>query len=159
MDEIRFAIEVREHERRLSPGRIVGRLLTYGQRAKDRPELFERGSLRWPDGGIVLNRQHDRKRPILRFVPKVDGDEVRVDAELPNTAAGRDAATEVRAGLLTGLSVEFRAVREAYRDGVRRIAEAVLGGAGLVDSSSYDAPVEVREKRDRAYYRRALRWL
>ena len=39
MDEIRCKIEVREDESRLSPGRIVGTLITYGERASDRPEL------------------------------------------------------------------------------------------------------------------------
>ena len=60
MDEIRCAIELRADDSRESPGRIVGTLVTYGERASDRPELFEAGSLTWPDGGVVLNRQHTR---------------------------------------------------------------------------------------------------
>ena len=59
-DEIRCAIEFREDDTRQGPGRLVGTVLTYGQRAKDRPELFEPGALTWPADGVVLNRQHAR---------------------------------------------------------------------------------------------------
>ena len=44
-DEIRCSIECREDDTRLSPGRLVGRILTYGERAIDRAELFEPGAL------------------------------------------------------------------------------------------------------------------
>ena len=47
--------------------------------------------------------------PILRFTPEVDGDEVRIDAALPDTQRGRDAATMIRNGTFQGLSIEFRA--------------------------------------------------
>lgn len=145
MNEIRCAVEVREDDSRMTPGRIVGTLMTYGQRATDRAELFEPGSLRWPDGGIILNRQHQRGAPILRFTPVQDGDEVRIDAPIPNTSAGRDLKEEVRAGLFTGLSIEFRAVRDSIRDGVRHISDALLGAAAVVDSPSYATSVEVRQ--------------
>ena len=81
--------------------------MPYGKRASDRPELFETGSLKWPEDGIVLNRQHSRKSPIMRVIPTVEGDEVRIDQRLPDTQAGRDAAAEIRQGLFRGLSVEF----------------------------------------------------
>ena len=81
-NEIRFSVEVREDEARLGPGRLVGVVMKYGERAKDRPELFERGSLSWPKEGIVLNRQHERRQPIMRVTPTVEGDEVRIDAPL-----------------------------------------------------------------------------
>ena len=146
MDEIRFSVELRDDEQR-GPGRLVGTLLRYNERAKDRPELFEPGSLSWPKDGIVLNRQHERRSPILRFVPRVEGTEVRIDETLPDTQAGRDAAAEIRAGLFRGLSIEFKAVRQRIVGGVRRIAEAVLGGAGLVDNPSYATSVEIRKKK------------
>ena len=110
MTEIRCAVELRADE--LSPGRLIGTLVRYGERASDRPELFEPGALRWPDGGIVLRRQHDRTAPITCVHPEVRGDLVVLDSPLPDTAAGRDAAAEIRAGLFTGLSVEFRVVRQ-----------------------------------------------
>ena len=146
-DEIRFAIEVRADESRQGPGRIVGRLIRYGEQAQDRRELFEKDSLEWPEGGVILNRQHTRQSPILRFAPTVDGDEVRIDTALPDTTAGRDAASEIRSGLLRGLSIEFRSLKERVSGGVRRIQKAMLTGAGLVDSPSYQSAVELRSKR------------
>ena len=44
--EIRFA----EDETRQTPGRLVGTLLTYGERASDRPEVFD------PDSHALLPR-------------------------------------------------------------------------------------------------------
>ena len=63
---------------------------------------------------------------------------------------GRDAAALIRNGTLRGLSVEFRAERETFRDGLRVIQRARLTGAGLVDSPSYAAPVEVRRQESEA---------
>ena len=70
-----------------------------------------------------------------------------IDAKLPNTSAGRDAASEIRSGLLRGCSIEFNASREENRGGVRTILAGVLRGAGLVDSPSYSGSrVDVRHK-------------
>ena len=145
MDEIRCAIEVREADGK--PARLVGVLLPYGERAKDRAEVFERAALTWPDGGVVLRRQHNREQPILRFTPVESDGKLLIDAPIPDTAAGRDALEEVRGGLFRGLSVEFRAVRQSVVAGVRRISAGILVGAGLVDSGSYEsATVEARAK-------------
>ena len=70
--------------------------------------------------------------------------------------AGRDASTEIRSGLLTGLSVSFQAKRQAFAGGVRRIQSAAMTAVGLVTSPSYDAPVEIRQRREGARHRR--RW-
>ena len=141
--EIRFVAD----ETRQSPGRLTGTLLTYNSRAGDRPERFAPGSLKWPDKGIVINEQHNRQSPIVRAVPYLDGDAIKVDVQLPNTQRGRDAAVNVREGVLTGLSVEFRAIQQAYVDGIREIREAFAPRAGLVDEPSYtESTVQVREK-------------
>ena len=154
-DEIRCSIEVRADESQASPGRLTGVLLNYEERAGDRPELFEAGALSWPSNGVLLRRQHARAAPIMRVVPEVRGREVVIDAPLPDTAAGRDAAREVRGGVLGGLSVEFRATAQRYTGGVRRIGGAILTGAGLVDDPSYTgSTVEVRNRN-----RRRRRWL
>ena len=157
MTELRCAIELRADDARESPGRIVGTLVTYGERAGDRAELFTPGSLTWPETGVILNEQHNRQAPIMRFVPTVEGREVRIDAALPDTQRGRDASTMIRNGTFTGLSVEFRSRRETRSaGGLREIHAAELGGAGLVDSPSYrGSSVEVRHK-DR---RRRRLWL
>ena len=148
MDEIRLKVELRADEGRLGPGRLFGVVMKYNTRASDRPELFETGALKWPDGsGIVLNRQHSRQTPIMRVKPIVVGDEVRIDQPLPDSQAGRDAATEIRQGLFQGLSIEFQSLKETMSGGIRRISSAMLRAVALVDSPSYSAAaVEVRAK-------------
>lgn len=144
--EIRFEADA---ERR-GPGRLVGVLMPYGERAADRPEMFESGALHWPADGVLLRSMHRRESPIARFTPEATDTEVRVRIALPDTSAGRDAASNVKAGVLRGLSVEFRAERERRQDGVRIISRAALTGAGLVDSGAYaGATVEARGKRER----------
>ena len=148
MEEIRCAIDVRQDDTRASPGRIVGTLMDYETRAQDRPERFLQGSLSWPEGGVILNEQHNRQAPVMRFTPRQAEGRVLIDAPLPDTQRGRDAATMVRDGTFTGLSVEFRAGRERHRGGVREVEAAQLVAAALVDAPSYPASrVEVRDKR------------
>ena len=140
-------VEIREDLTRQSPGRLVGRLLTYGERAQDRAEVFEDNALEWDAGGVVLDLQHNRRRPVVRFTPEVVGREVRVDVPLPDTLDGRDAATLVRNGTLRELSIAFVALEEFEKNGLRVVKRARLVGAGLVDSGAYDAPVAVRARR------------
>ena len=144
--ELRCAVEWRADDGRQSPGRIVGTLLTYGQRATDRPEVFAEGALSWPAGGIILNEQHARTQPIMRFEPVVDGAEVRIEAALPDTQRGRDAATMIRNGTMTGLSIEFRSLSEGMLGELREIRKAHLSAAALVDDPSYKGALEVRDK-------------
>ena len=131
MNEIRCGIELRADDSGKSPGRLFGTLLTYEERASDRPEIFETNSLVWADDGIVINRQHARNWPVLRAVPEVRGLAVMIDCPLPDTIAGRDAASEIRDGLLKGLSVEFKAIRQRFVSGLRRISDAMahIGGS------------------------------
>ena len=151
--EIRYTAD----ESRESPGRIVGTLLTYEVRASDRPEIFRRGALRWPSDGILIREMHQRDRPIMRVVPFVEGDQVLIESALPNTQRGRDAVENIRQGVYSGLSVEFRAEAEGRRGNLREITKALLGGAGLVDSPSYSgSTVEVRR---RYWDLGAYRWL
>ena len=153
--EVRFT----EDETRASPGMLTGTLLEYEKRSAGRPELFARGALQWPVNGIVVNEQHDRKAPIVRAVPFVDGDAVKISVQLPNTQRGRDAATNVREGVLTGLSVGFRSLSEGMRGGLREIKSAMLVNAGLVDTPDYkEATVAVRAKRE-TDGEETLRWL
>ncbi|MCY4396342.1 MAG: HK97 family phage prohead protease [Rhodospirillaceae bacterium] len=155
--ELRCAIEFRADESRQSPGRIVGTLMEYETRAGDRPEMFAAGSLSWPEGGIILNEQHNRQAPLMRFRPEARDGKVVIDAALPDTQRGRDAATMVRNGTFRGLSVEFRAQDETMRGGVRLIRKAALAAAALVDDPAY--PASAVEVRTRAAGRRTPRWL
>ena len=153
-NEIIIPIEYRADETRETPGRLVGVLMRYGQRANDRPEVFEQDALHWRESGIIIREQHNRQAPILKTVPVLDGETLRIDAPFPATQRGRDAATNLRDGVFTGLSVEFAPEREIRRSGVRVIQRAFLDGAGLVDYPSYtDSVAEVRAQK------RPQRWI
>ena len=93
-DELRCKIELRAEGE--GPGRLVGTLLTYGERAGDRAEVFEAGALTWPAGGVVLRRQHSRASPIMRAIPIERDGAVVFDEPIPDTVAGRDAAEEIQ---------------------------------------------------------------
>ena len=148
-----------------SPGRLTGTLLRYLEPAHDRPEIFEPGALFWDDD-LILNIQHDRAQPIMRFTPYVEGLDVKVDAMLPDRTIGRDVASAVKDGTLRGLSVEIdrASVQSQMVNGVRRISRARLVAAGVVDSGSYkNSTVSVRQRQqqdaDLLLRRRATQWL
>lgn len=140
-------LEFRADDSRTGPGRLTGVLMTYGEQAGDRRELFDPDSLYWRESGILIREQHNRLSPILKTVPILDGKMVRIDARVPDTQRGRDAITNIKEGVLTGLSVEFAAEKVANRNGMRVIQRAFLDAAGLVDYPSYvNSLVEVRAK-------------
>ena len=145
MDKLVFEIRQLDDASRESPGRLAGTLLRYGEVAQDRREVFARGALTWPAEGILVNWQHDRSKPLLRAVPFLDGDSVKIDAQIPNTALGRDTVVNIREGVLGGMSIEFHSKSEGRRGNLREIRSAHLGAAGLVDTGAYaGATVEVR---------------
>ena len=148
MEYLLIPLEFRQDESRDSPGLLSGVLMTYGEPANDRREMFDMGALHWREGGITIREQHNRDAGILRAIPYLEGKELRISAPLPNTSRGRDAATNLQGPtpLYTGLSVEFQSEAETRRDGLRVITRAFLDGAGLVDRASYlGSKVEVRE--------------
>ena len=158
------AIEYAEDPTRESAGRLTGVLVTYGERAKDRPDVYEQGALTWPTagGGIVLNEMHDRKQPLKRFTPYLDGAALRVDFPLPPTQRGRDAAYMVRDGTYTGLSMEVArdSIVATYRDGIRHISRGRLVAAALVDDSAFlGSVVDVHGKREPGKRLEIFRWL
>ena len=149
-DELFIEVRFEDDETRASPGLLVGTLMTYEERAGDRPELFADGSLEWRENGIIVNEQHNRAAPILRAVPFLEGREVRIRQPFPNTQRGRDAATNLREGVFTGLSVEFAVMSEGLRGPLREIRKALLTGAALVDRASYStSTAEVRQRTGR----------
>ena len=148
MEHLLIPLEYRQDESRESPGLLAGVLMTYGERANDRPEMFEMNAFHWDTAGIVIRRQHDRTQPIIRAVPYLEGRELIINAPLLNDTMGRDIAEAMKGPnpIYTGLSVEFRAEKETRRNGIRVISSAFLGGAGLVDKPAYkDSKVEIRE--------------
>ncbi len=108
--------------------------------------MFAAGALTWPADGVILNLSHDRRQPVVRFTPEQRGNAVMIDVALPDTSRGRDAAVMVRNATLRGLSVEFRALEEGQRDGMRLVRRASLHAAALVDDAAYGNGVEVRDK-------------
>ena len=83
------AVELHADEERRGPGRLRGVLLRFGETTRDsRRQSFAAGSLKWDDGGVVLNEQHNRQAPITRVRPTVDGDTVKLDVPL---RCGHDA--------------------------------------------------------------------
>ena len=160
MDELVFEIRQAEDPTRESPGRLSGTLLVYEERARDRREVFARGALTWPKDGILINEMHNRQAPIVRAIPYLDGDAVKIDTPVPNTTRGRDAVTNIRAGVWTGLSVEFHSRSEGRRGGLREIRSAYLGAAALVDTAAYGgSKVEVRARGAQGLVEAAYRWL
>ena len=146
--EIRnIEIRLTDDTERRGPGILRGVLLTYEERASDRPERFEQGALEWPTDGVVLREMHDRRQPLTRFVPETDGKRVLLKAVLPDTQRARDAAALVRNKTYRGLSVEFFPETETYQGELRIIRKARLVGAGLVDNPAYSgSQVNIRNK-------------
>lgn len=146
--EVRYAADPsREHA-----GILKGVLLEYEKRAADRPEAFAPGALSWPDDGVLVNEQHRRDTPIARVIPEVRGNQVTVTIPVPDTTAGRDLVRNVKAGVLKGLSVEFRSLAESVKGGLRWIEKATLGGIGVVGEPAYrEARVEARNRKRRVW--------
>ena len=145
-EQLIIPVEIRSADDPGAPPRLAGTLLTYGEVARDRREYFDPGALYWPESGFNVNEQHERKSAFVRVLPYLDGGAVKIDTPLPDTARARDAATNLREGVYTGLSLEFNAERETRRAGFRVIQRAKVVAAGLVDLSSYaGSTAEIRE--------------
>ena len=131
-----------------SPGRLVGVLLPIGRVAADRREVFTPGAVTWPHNGVRLLLEH-RGRQVMRFAPVETDGEVRIDADLPETTEGREAAELVRSGKRSALSIEFHAVDEGIVQGVREVRAAIVDAAALVPVGAYDqARAELRGCRE-----------
>ncbi len=138
------------------PDVLTGIALPYGERATMGrfSEEFRAGSLKPAADGVLLNAMHDRGRPLARTpgtLRLLDGpDALRIEADLPDTVEARDTAALVRAGVLTGLSVEFRiagADGERWEGAHRVVTSATLGAIAVVDKPAYPgASLEARWK-------------
>ena len=137
------------------PGTLTIVALTVGQRALNLPEVFD-ALPRTPDNGVLVGRLHPaNEAPIIGRAPvEVRDGSLVVSVELPDTAAGRDTAIEVRNGTLTKASVEFRALRQRMAGGVRHILESMVESVALVPAGAYATKAEVR-----AEHRHPSRWL
>ena len=136
MEHRAYASELRAEGRRL-----IGTVIRYGDRSPSHRERFAAGSLRFADT-VHLDLAHDPQRAIawsggggltLRDGPEM----LELTAQLPPIPAADAALAGIRDGSLRGLSVEFRALRARFVDGIRVIESAVLHGIGLVRNPSY----------------------
>ena len=153
-------VEWRAGDVAAGPGMISGVAMRFGAIAR-LPwgrEQFAPGSLELDPDGVMLNRQHQRARPLARHPDgglevAVSPTVVTVRARVVDTSDGRDTVALVRAGVMRGLSVEFTPEDEDVVDGVRVIRRAVLHGIAVVDSGAYD-DATVTMMRARAVARR-----
>ena len=165
-----------EAELEVRKGGAFGRLLkgvaiTYGATAllkrlirgrKVRRERFEHrafGDVASAD--VVLNYMHQRTVPLARtggggLTLTDTGDRIELAAELPDTAAARDAVELVRSGVLRGLSVEFNATDETMDGDTRVVRTADLRGIGLVDRPAYRESIVEARRADHHPDRRRL---
>ena len=125
--------------------RLVGLAVPFGRVAGDRAEVFAPGSVEaasplpvydrhTPDGGV----------PVTFAAVEVREDGVHVEAPLtPQARAVLDGGRR-------RFSVEFRAKRTKWTNGVREVLSAVVEGVALVESGAYDqAEAEVRKRQAR----------
>ena len=143
-------------ELRAEGRRLIGTVLRFGDVSSTHRERFAPGSLRMAES-VHLDLHHDPMRAVawapdggleLRF----DDDGVHLDATLPPLPAADLALAEVRSGKSTGLSLEFRCLKDTREAGIRVIGEALITGVGIVQSPSYaDSRVEARNRRRRVW--------
>ena len=138
VDRRTAAVELRVEGRRLS-----GTVMRCGEVSPSHRERLEPGSLRMAEA-VHLDLDHDPERAVAwhpggGLAIENGRDTVTMRAELPPIPAADRALHEVRAGKVTGLSVEFRAVRERRDGDMRVIKEAVLLGVGIVRAPRYGA--------------------
>ena len=143
-------------EIRVEGRKISGIVLRYGEVSPSHRERFEVGAMRLADA-VHLDLHHDREK-VIAFHPNGgltiagEGDVVELFADLPPIPGADRALEEIRAGTTSGLSVEFRCVKERREAGIRVIEEAVLSGVALVRSPSYlGSRVEARHRRRRSW--------
>ena len=159
---------------------LVGIVVPYGNVSK----IGERFTEKWLPGSVGTigpevrcNLHHDRASPLAVNLP--DGGlsftdsatELRARIELPRTQIGLDTALLVKRHVLTGLSAEFRCLKDTWSGRARTITSVELLGLAVVDRPGLrGAAVEIEgrwaeiggdddEQELPAYRRRLLRWV
>ena len=132
-------------------------------------EIWAPGAVQGIGAEVRANVQHDRGRVVAVNRPgggltfENTGTELRARIELPDTSEGRDVQVLVARGVLTGLSAEFKALKDEWRGTQRTITSAVLRGVGIVDVPAHDKALVALEARwaeaTRSTRPRAHRWL
>lgn len=134
---------------------------TEAQIAEGLAEVFTRGAFKAACGNPsrvkVSDQQHNRAESIGKAVTLEDrADGLYGKLRISDTARGRDVLTLLRDGVLTELSVEFRAQRQHMRyvrradDLLVRHDRAVLVGVSPVNAGAYGEASRVLSVRDAA---------
>ena len=145
-DKLIYAVELRASSTDDSPGTLSGLIVPIGRIAADRKEVFTPGSAVFPDGGVKLLLEH-QGREVMAFEPVAGFDGYRIEAALPDSDAGREAAELVQSGKRSSLSVEFEAIEEERVSEVREVRRALISAAALVPAGAYEqARAELRSR-------------
>lgn len=125
---------------------VTATLIRFDDEAKigDFTERFAAGAIS-PRDDLIANLQHDRMRPVARtgagLTLATHADRIDVRIDWPETQYAREAAELVNAGIVRGLSMEFRADNEQWAGRARTITGATLFGLALVDRPAYPGSV------------------
>ena len=148
-------VEVRAEGRRL-----IGPAIQYGDTSPTHRERFAPGAFSLDNQTRWLDVRHDRERVIAWTngggLELIDGPQaLEVRATLPEIPLADRALDDIKAGRLTGLSIEFNAREERNENGIRVVTRADLSGIGLVGAPSYEqSQVEIRARSGRSIRQR-----
>ena len=146
MEKRYFKTELRFEQGDVKDGMVLaGLVMRYGDTADmgDFKEVFRAGAFGdLSDADVILNRQHDRNRPLARTggggLELFDSEnELTFRAVLPNSESGKDLFELVRKKVMRGVSIEFIPEEEDFNSGTRIIKRARLLDIGLVDRPAY----------------------
>lgn len=146
MAEHRFDCAVRLNSDGDGPRRLVATLLRFGTIGANRNETFAAGALQWPANGIAIDIEHlsERERgarvpPVLRAIPFEADGELRIDAPIPDSTAGRDliAMLSAEPPVLDSMSIVYRPLREHYEGAVLHVDSGLLDSAGVVGRPAF----------------------
>ena len=163
--EVRFC-ELRQTDDRVLTGTIV-RFNDEARIAGMFRERINKGALE-PRSDMILNASHNRALPLARMngpdsanlTLRETTEALEIRARIVDTSIGNDALANVRAGLLTGFSVEMAVHEDDWREDatLRIVRRATLHGIALVDRPAYpQSSVEAREAVIRADFAGYLR--
>ena len=137
-------------EIRATGRKLTGSALRYGDVSPTHRERFAPGSVTVAPSAW-LNYRHDPERALcwrgagLEIQASESG--IELNAELPATPLADRVLTEVRAGTLTGLSIEFQCLADRMETGIRVVTEAILEGIAVCSNPSYpNTSIEARQK-------------
>ena len=129
--------------RNADEGGCSGPIIKYGDVGRiggNFTERFDPAALKM-DEVVFANLMHDRTKPVARTgagltIDRRD-DGIYADIKFPDTAPAREARELVKAGILRGFSMEFRAIRDEWQENLRVVKEAILYGVAIVDRPAY----------------------